>query len=77
MAQNHFDTPATYSADEADRIRHAFAQLDVSLECPRCGGILSVGPPILRPGGTIQEVSCPGCRRCLFVRNQPERPATC
>ncbi len=74
--RDHRDTPATYSADEAARIREMFAQLDSRLICPRCSEQLTVSTPVTRRGSTIQEVSCPGCYRCIVVRDLPERHAS-
>jgi transcription elongation factor Elf1 len=65
-----------YSTDEARRIRESFARLTDQLLCPRCDDELLVSPLMQRHGGTLQEVFCPTCHRCVIVRNLPERPAS-
>ncbi len=65
-------TPVTYSADEAGRIREMLVQPHGQLVCPRCSDDLLIGAATIRNRHTIREVFCPGCHRCLMVRDVEE-----
>ena len=63
------DTPATFSTDEARQIREMAADPERPLACPRCREALRLTDPIERNGATLREASCPGCHRCIMLRN--------
>ncbi len=62
------DTPTTYSAEEAARIKEMAGRPDASLVCPRCGTPLIRLTPTDARGPVMQEVSCPKCHRCIILR---------
>ena len=60
-------TDAPFGPEEAEQIIAA-VQREVSVDCPRCGGPLQMGPPA---GPTISQftvflIRCPACRRAVF-----------
>ncbi len=62
------DTPTTYSAEEAARIKEMAGRPDASLVCPRCNTPLTWVTPAEIWGAVMQEVSCPECHRCIILR---------
>ena len=70
-SDNHTLTP--YSRGEEARIRARAMNPDLELVCPRCGTSLHVGPPFQEGQHVIQVLACPICRRCLTVKDLPER----
>ncbi len=62
------DTPTTYSAEEAARIKDMAGQPDASLVCPLFNTPLIRLTPTDARGAVMQEVSCPGCHRCIILR---------
>lgn len=61
------DTPVTYSAEDAARLRARFASGEGALVCPLCEGPLLVGPPFERRGRTMTELYCRDCQRCVMI----------
>ncbi len=72
------DTPTVFSREEAERVRRMAMNPDVALVCPRCNEGLTVGPAVYhRRGGKqymIRALTCPVCRRCLSIKDMPDRP---
>jgi hypothetical protein len=70
-SDSHTLTP--YSREEGARIRATAMNPDLALVCSRCGRPLTVGPPFQEGQHMIQVLACPICRRCLTVKDMPER----
>ncbi len=74
------DTPTTYSAEEATRIKEMAGRQAASLVCPRCNKPMIRLTPTDMRGAVTQEVSCPECHRCVILhapgaeRGHPPNP---
>ncbi len=68
------DTPTTYSAEEAARIKEMAGRPDASLVCPRCDTPLIRLTPTDARGAVMQELSCPECHRCIILRAPEAEP---
>ena len=62
------DTPVTYSRGEAALLRKMDIASGARVVCPRCGGVLAVGPPSIQRSGEIRAVYCAGCHRSAMLR---------
>ncbi len=63
-----FDTPATYSREEARAIKRAVAERRSRVMCPRCDSRLMFGTPITQRDKVIWQVRCPECNRSVIIR---------
>lgn len=63
------ETPVTFTAEEAERIKQAVRTKTPDLHCPRCDHDLAYGPGVRYEGHTIRELYCPVCHRCLMIRD--------
>lgn len=71
-----FDTPATYSRDEARQIKREVAERRQKVMCPRCDARLMFGSPITQRDKVIWQIRCPGCNRSVIIReSQAENEA--
>jgi hypothetical protein len=71
------DTPTVYSREEAEHVRAMALNSDLAPVCPRCDEALTIGPKVYhqRQGEryVIRALTCPVCRRCLSIKDMPER----
>ena len=58
---------AQFSWDETRAIQQMLMRPASSSACPRCGGILLLGPYESHEGITTREVHCTGCRNSAVV----------
>ena len=68
-------TMAPFSREEAAIIRKSIAARDVTVDCPRCGVLLtpeSSDASEMKPA--IVWLYCAACNRNLIVRDPPEGP---
>jgi hypothetical protein len=70
-SDSHTLTP--YSREDEARIRARAKNPDLALVCPLCVASLCVGPPIQEGQHMIRLLACPICRRCLRIKDMPER----
>ena len=63
------DTDAPFAQEEVEQIRRQLQTPGGRLECPRCRGPLSSGPPAAAGGSLIgiYIVRCPECRRAYMA----------
>jgi transcription elongation factor Elf1 len=71
-----FDTPATYSRDEARSIKRQVAERRPKVMCPRCNTQLMFGTPITQRDKVIWQVRCPDCNRSVIIRETSEEGET-
>ncbi len=71
-----FDTPATYSRDEARQIKRHVAERRQRVMCPRCNAQLMFGTPITQRNKVIWQVRCPECNRSVIIRETQEEDET-
>ncbi len=67
-----FDTPATYSRDEAREIKRQVAERRQKVMCPRCHQQLMFGTPITQRDKVIWQVRCPECNRSVILRESAD-----
>lgn len=67
------ETPVTFTREEARQIREAMGRTLDHVDCPCCGGVLTISKPINRGGsvGVTFEVLCRPCRRIAVVTEVP------
>jgi CheY-like chemotaxis protein len=52
-----------FTREEMEKIRRAFSGAQEVAACPRCKGMLAVGPAVTRMNLKVREVRCSSCRR--------------
>ncbi len=68
-------TNAPFSKDEIAMIRKAMSTPGATVECPRCGTLLTLEGPAGVEGKTaVAWLYCAPCKRNLTVRDWPDAP---
>lgn len=67
MRERRLPLAAQFSWDETRTIQDMLAHPEVHVACPRCDGVLLLGPHESHEGVTTREVHCTGCKNSAVI----------